>query len=110
MNITRGDTKSFKFRRKSDGKPITQEADNIYFTVKNTNYTDEVLFQKTIDDMDFDEEYYYHFTILPKDTNELEYGDYKYDIEVKIGDTYVKTIAKGTLKIEEETTFMVNEV
>ena len=110
MNITRGDTKSFKFQRKSDGQPITTIADKIYFTVKETNYTNDMIFQKTIDDMTFDEEYYYHFTILPEDTNDLEYGDYKYDIEVKIGDTYVKTISKGIFKIEDETTHATNEV
>ena len=110
MVITRGDTKGLKFQRKRDGKPITQEAENIYFTVKDNNYTNDILFQKTIDDMDFDEDAYYHFTILPEDTNDLEYGDYKYDIEVKISDIYVKTIAKGILTVQEETTFVDNEV
>lgn len=110
MNITRGDTKSFKFQRKSEGQPITAEADNIYFTVKYSNSVEDALIQKTISDMTFDENYFYHFTILPSDTNGLEYGNYSYDIEVKVGDTYVKTIAKGTFTIEEETTFAENEV
>jgi len=109
MEITRGDTHSYYFQRKRDGEPITTEAENIYFTVKNNNYNEEVVFQKTIDDMDFDENYYYHFTINPEDTNGLDYGDYVYDIEVKI-DTYTRTIAKGILSITKEATFPKNEV
>ena len=111
MEIRRGDTKSFRFQRKSNGQPITEIAEKIYFTVKKSSSRQEVLFQKTIDDMDFDENYFYHFTIYPEDTNNLKYDDnYKYDIEVKIGDNYVKTIALGQFELKEEVTFARNEV
>ena len=109
MEITRGDSKGLYFQRKRDGQPILQEAENIYFTVKVNNNTEEAVFQKTIADMTFDEDGYYHFTINPEDTNGLNYGDYVYDIEVKIAD-YTKTISQGTLSITKETTFPANEV
>lgn len=108
ISITRGDTKQFKFQRKSNGQVITTEADEIFFTVKRNNNVENFVFQKTIDDMDFDEEYFYHFTINPEDTNNLPYGTYAYDIEVKI-DNYVKTIALGNFEITKEVTFYTNE-
>ena len=109
MQLTRGDTKALKFQRKSEGQVIKTVADNIYFTVKKNNSTNDVIFQKTINDMTFDDEGFYHFTINPIDTNNLSYGEYVYDIEVKI-DNYVKTIAQGTLSITKEVTFASNEV
>ena len=110
IKIRRGDTKAFKFQRKSNGEPITEIAENIYFTVKRNSKLNDFIFQKTIDDMNFDENYFYHFTIYPEDTNGLQYGNYEYDIEVKIGDEYVKTIAIGTFIIDKEVTFVGNEV
>lgn len=109
MQITRGDSKGLKFQRKSNGEPIMQVADNIYFTVKVNNYVDEVVFQKTINDMDFDEYGYYHFVINPEDTNGLNYGDYVYDLEVK-EEEYTRTISQGIFSITKETTFPINEV
>lgn len=112
MTITmhRGDTKQLKFVRMSGGEPITSQADQIYFTVKRAvnPLPKEPVLQKTIDDMVFDEEYYYHLTIEPEDTDELEFGDYDFDIQITADG--VKHTTCGTLQITKEVTFAENEV
>lgn len=111
MKITRGDTYRFKFQRKDgSGEAILSKANKLYFTVKEDYESEDALIQKTIDDMDFDDETgYYSFTLEPNDTDNLKYGDYVYDIEVKQND-YTKTIIKGNFIIREEVTFAGNEV
>ena len=112
MTITmhRGDTKQLKFRRLSGGEPITSQADQIYFTVKRAvnPLPKEPVLQKKLDDMVFDEEYYYHLTIEPEDTDELEFGDYDFDIQITADG--VKHTTCGTLRITKEVTFAENEV
>lgn len=109
LTLTRGDTQTFSFIRKdSDGNPITIKADALYFTVKNNYVTTDVLIQKTIDDCTFTDGKY-TFVIEPEDTDNLNYGLYVYDLEVKQED-YKKTISKGTFEITEEVTFTDNEV
>lgn len=109
MEFIRGDTAKYKFQRHdADGNVITTKADNIYFTVKVNGYSDEILLQKTIDDMEFDENYFYHFVIEPSDTDDLKYGTYRYDIEI-IQDN-VKTTTVGELILDEEITFTSDEV
>ena len=111
MEIIRGDTQQYKFQRKDvDGNVITQQATKVYFTVKENYNVNKVLIQKTIEDMTFDSDGTYHFAITADDTNNLYYGNYVYDIEVKQGNDYTKTIAKGVFKITEEVTFESNEV
>lgn len=115
IEIIRGDTLKLKFIRKdSNGESITRQPEALYFSVKYNSNDEEIIIQKTLEDMEFNSETgEYIFYIEPTDTNELNYGDYEYDLEVK--DTineinYVKTIAKGILKIKEEITFASNEV
>lgn len=109
MELIRGDTAKYKFRRyNAEGNVIGTKADAIYFTVKVDGYSNEVLLQKTIEDMEFDSDYYYHITIRPEDTDELEYGTYQYDIEV-IQDGN-KTTTRGEFIINEEITFVGDEV
>lgn len=110
LTMTRGDTEIFKFQRLDlNGDPILTEANKCWFSVKNTDNEQQVVLQKTIEDMTFDEEGWYRFTINPQDTNELQYGDYVYDVEV-IQDGYKQTISKGQFIIEYEVTFVNNEV
>lgn len=109
IELTRGDTCLKKFQRKDqNGDPIHIRAREIFFTVKKAFTSQNYLFQKTLDDMTFDEAYYYHITIEPEDTNGLAYGDYAFDIEVKELN-YTQTIAKGILRVTEESTWAVNE-
>lgn len=111
MRQTRGDTVKYHFQRiDKDGNPITIMPDKIYFTVKKCFSDKNVIFQKTIDDMQIDvEEGLYHFTVEPEDTNDLKYGTYVYDIEV-ITDAVKTTISKGEFILEPEVTFAENEV
>ena len=98
-------------RKNKEGQPIEDKAPKIYFTVKESNEEEEVVLQKTIDDMEFDENFIYHFTIWPEDTDNLYYGTYKYDIQVKYPEVnYKKTISKGNFIIEDESTWKANEV
>lgn len=108
MELVRGDTAKFKFRRyNADGNVIGTIADEIYFTVKVNSYTQECVLQKKLEDMTFDEDYYYHITINPEDTDELDYGTYRYDIEVVQDGN--KTTTVGELILKEEVTFASNE-
>ena len=66
------------------------------------------MLQKKLDDMAFDEEYYYHLTIEPEDTDELDFGEYYFDIQVTANG--VKQTTCGKLRIEREVTFAENEV
>lgn len=110
MKIKRGDTKKYKFQRKdANGQPILTIANKIYFSVKKSDQDNDVIIQKTIEDMTFDEQGYYHFTIEPTDTNNLKYGTYCYDIE-RIVEGDVLTIAMGKFQITSEITFARNEV
>ena len=105
----RGDTKKYNFQRINfDGNPILQKADKIYFTVKKKFTDSKFVIQKTIDDMTFDEEGIYHFTIESKDTDKLSYGTYVFDIEV-IDKNVKTTLCRDEFKITEEVTFSENE-
>lgn len=109
IEIIRGDTNKFSFIRKdAEGETIPQQADAIYFTVKESWTTQEYLIQKTLLDMTFTDGKY-EFTIEPEETDNLEYGTYVYDLEV-IQEGYKQTISRGTFKITEEATFATNEV
>lgn len=112
IEIIRGDTKKLKFQRKSTtNEIITEKPDKMFFTVKTGYYSKDYLFKKRLDtDIIYNEQdNYYYFTIKPSDTDELDYDDYVFDIEI-IKNDVKKTIAKGTLTIEEEVTFAENEV
>ena len=108
MDLIRGDTAKYKFRRyNSEGNVIGTKADAIYFTVKTNGYSNKILLQKTLSDIEFDDEFYYHITINSEDTDNLEYGTYMYDVEV-IQDGN-KTTTVGEFIINEEITFASDE-
>ena len=110
LSIIRGDTKFYKFQRKNKNKEvILEKADKVYFTVKKNSQVKDVVFQKTIEDMLFDEDGTYHFVIEPKDTDGQDYDKYRYDVQVE-HDGVKKTIAIGIFEIKEEVTFAENEV
>lgn len=104
IDFTRGDTYAFKFRRlNADGEPIKEKTQNIWFTVKEDYETDDIVIQKTLDDATFDLDGYYHFIISSKDTRDLRYGEFVYDIQVE-NSGIVQTIAKGRFILESEVT------
>jgi hypothetical protein len=109
IDLIRNDSLVLTFKRiDGNGDIITEEADKIFFTVKQNNITNTVVFQKTKQDMEFSDGIY-RFTILPEDTVNLPYGTYKYDLEVVNGTDYKKTISIGDFNILDEVTFAVNE-
>lgn len=110
IEIKRGNTAKYKFQRKdNEGNPILTKADKVYFTVKEESLPSVAIFQKTIDNMEFDEEGIYHFIIEPEDTERLNFGRYVYDIKV-IQDDIKSTIAQGKFEVKKIVTFKGNEV
>lgn len=111
LSINRGTSIGYKTQRKNlDGTPILQKADAVYFVVKK-KWTDEVaLITKTIDDMTFDEEGYYHFKILPSETENLPYGNYVWDFTTEYGENdYRAKPAHGKFIIGNSAGWIVNE-
>lgn len=108
MELTRGDSGQYNFQRiNAQGEVIMSTPNTLDFTVKRS-YSDRApVFQKKIDDMQMDEEGYWHFTIEPEDTETLDIDTYVYDIEVT-EDGYVQTISKGSLKLLPEATWVSN--
>lgn len=106
FSMVRGDTQSFELEITENNESVT--VDSIYFTVKNDTHTDEVLFQKKLNDGITLTNDVYNITIDSSDTDSLDYGRYAYDIEI-IKNSIKKTIAVGVLDIKEEVTFVINE-
>ena len=112
MKIRRGDYKLFKFQRKNKKKEIITDLPNkMYFTVKENEYKEKALFQKTLENgiTYTTNDNYYHIEILPEDTDNLAYGNYKYDIEIIYDSTKRKTLIVDELEITEEITHKNNE-
>lgn len=72
----RGDTADFDLTVKLDGEPITNY--EAMFSVKRDLKDTEYLFQKPVVDG--------HVRIEHSDTQDLPYGKYYYDIQIKIDD------------------------
>lgn len=109
IKLIRGDTAKFKFQRlDANGDAIMTIADELYFTVKENTKTKGFILQKTLDDMDFDGEGFYHFTIEPEDTNNLQYWNYAYDVEVIQNDVKT-TVSIGKFVLLPEVTWAQNE-
>ena len=109
----RGDTKrlnKFNLLDKS-GEPITLTAnDNIYFTMKHKGDT-EVLVKKSIGKgIELGDDGYYHITIEPEDTEDLELGPgikFEYDIELDMivdSNLVVKTLFGGKITLLRDVT------
>ncbi len=115
MKITmpRGDYRPIRFKVKNkDGTECNIEFDEIYITFKESYHAKEALFQKRLSNKDItkDEEGYYHFAILPKNTENLRYTSYYFDIEMYKKEPLLKQTQIGTLEITQEVTFAENEV
>lgn len=100
IRITRGDTATFNVTLKTDdGNAYTlPEGSIVTFTVKRDTGQPKYLIQKVNTDST-------SFTILPDDTSPLKYGEYVYDIELKIG-AEVSTVVEPTpFIVTEEVTW-----
>lgn len=109
--INRGTSIRLKAQRKSmSGEPILVEAEEIYFVIKK-RWTDKTaLITKDLSDMTFDEDGYYHFNILPSDTENLPYGDYVWDFTaIENNNTYRMKPAHGKFVIGNSSCWIINE-
>ena len=98
IHLTRGDTARLKVNLNNTvtNAPYEVRADDkVVFTVKQ-DYDDEVLIEKTCIGAT-------NFHIKPEDTRDLEFGKYKYDVQVKTadGDNYTP-IADKVFRITKE--------
>lgn len=111
----RGDSfllKKFRVTDKNKNVIKLTEAEQLYFTVKTDSNSNKVLIQKRKNEgIELGEDGYYHTTIEPRDTNNLEYGTYVYDIQLKSTNekTFVKTLFNGTITLTDEVTWEVDE-
>lgn len=113
ITMPRGDYKQIKFKMKNkDGTDFNINVDEIYITFKNSYYTKEALFQKRLSKKEIikKEDGYYHFEILPEDTEKLGYGEYYFDIQMCNETPKIKQTKLGKLIITQEVTHKENEV
>lgn len=103
----RGDTKVLKKFRPVDNSniPLTlSENDKIYFTLKRGEKGKKIL-QKTIGEgIILQDDGYYHITLNPEDTAELDAGSYRYDIELNVGNYLVSTLIEGEIVLLQDIT------
>lgn len=97
--LTRGDSASFNLVI-YNGNSIynLQEGDNVVFTIrqepKKTPSIPTPLLNKVFNN---------NVVVLnPKDTNFLQYGQYKYDVQVTFSDGGVNTIVAGSIYLMSE--------
>ena len=100
ISLTRGDTATFRLQIKNqDGTDyeITPD-DQVLFTVKRSPNDEEIVIQKAAVNN--------YITIVPRETDDLAYGTYYYDVELRRPDGFVATvIPPHMLKLTEEVTF-----
>jgi len=110
IDLIRGDTLPIVFSLvNKNGNRISEEVDEIYFTIKK-NYNDiEYVLQKKLSTNQIKKESdVFKLIISHEETANLEYGYYIYDIEIKI-DNYIKTVVIGKINLLSEVTFIENE-
>ena len=111
IGINRGTTLKLKAQRlDANGDPIKVKAEEIYFIVKR-RWTDKTpLILKDLTNMTFDSNGYYHFTITPGDSENLDYGQYVWDFTaVDADDTYRAKPAHGYFIIGNSAGWIINE-
>lgn len=110
--MKRGDAENICFTvLDSEDNPISFKPDNIYFTVKRYADDHDPLIQKHLLDGSIQDmgEGTYQFKIEPKDTNELKFGKYVFDIEVVAAGINIKQTFMGRFVLDNEVTHYYNE-
>ena len=115
--VVKGDSMSLSFKIIVDNQYYSpKEGDFVYFTVKK-GFGQDVIIQKKYPELgisfdDNNKEFY--LIINPVDTDNLEAGSYKYDIEIifedEINGVTKKTPILGNLIIKNEVTTSSDEV
>lgn len=109
IEITRGDTLMIS-RQLTDTDDnvltINEKTDEINFTIRKNMDSDVLLHKDLTDGIKLRENGIFDITILPKDTEEMEFGVYGFDIEVTIGKDeempFVRTVNSGTIELLED--------
>lgn len=111
ISINRGTSLKLKARRIDyDDEPILTEADGIFFAVKKCWKNKEALILKNKEDMVFDKDGYYHFTIEPEETENLPYGKYVWDFTTRENkENYRFKPSRGYLIIGNSACWIINE-
>ena len=111
LSLNRGTSLGLKAQRTdANGDPITTQATEVYFTVKHMWRDTNFIIQKSLADMTFDEQGFYHFTSTPEDTEGVPYGKYVWDFTAVEGaDVYRGKPAHGYFIIGNSAGWIVNE-
>lgn len=110
--MPRGDIHPVRFVVYDEDDQVTNiDFTQIYMSCKKSVKDTNVLFQKTLSDGTIVKvgNGDYKFRIEPEDTNNLQFGEYVFDIELIYEDEIKQTIC-GTLRLSEEVTTAANEV
>lgn len=86
INLIRGDSGAFAISIvDTNGSPVAlTDGDVLTFTLRRTPRSPTIVLQKTITDGTL--------TINPSDTQDMPFGSYVYDVELKRADGYTDTI------------------
>lgn len=112
IEMPRGDYRPFCFLLKNkDGTELNLDVDEIYITFKKDTFNlSKILFQKTLSNGDIVKDANgYHFAIMPEDTEELQYKEYVFDIEICNENPFIKQTIVGKLKLTDEVTHKKDE-
>ena len=105
LSFIRGDSCPLKFKIQDvEGSSVLKEdLNSLYLTCREANNKySKIIFKKEIKDFDYENDYYF-INIEPKDTQELPYGTYNFDIQATFLDNEVQTL-KGEFTITDEDT------
>ena len=94
MEFIRGDTFAFKFSIKlANGQiPTKEDISTLFVTVrKYATRSSAIIFEKTLEDVEIDEDGYCHVKFNPEDTENLLYGSYFFDVEITTTGGYRKS-------------------
>lgn len=109
LRFHRGDTFIFKLQlQDTNNNPLTLGVDDkLFLTVKEKN-NNTVKVQLTLKSGITFADDYYIFTFKDTDTDDLDFKDYIFDIELVTTERHI-TLAMGTLTIMKEVTFKIDE-
>lgn len=103
LKMVRGDTLSFGIEYSFDDESV-QDLDTCYFSCKQNADDEEYIFQKSLNDgISKVDDGKYRVRVAPEDTENVEVGNYYYDLEIGLNDD-IFTIIKGVLSIESDIT------
>ena len=106
IKMPRGDIRNIHFTVcDANDTEVSKEFTQITFTVKANTSASKIIIQKKLTDGAITKRgNVYSFSIMPEDTDNVDFGTYYYEIELIRGDQIHQTFV-GKLIITEEVTF-----